>query len=209
MKDKRKHRRSRRRLRVNFGVQDFSRAGFTADISEGGIFIVSSTLEPLDTRLHIQLFLEPSVVAYFEGVVTWHHATPPALQAAARRGFGVRFLPPAEVLAKYVAQSPAQPADVRASGPLVVRYESRAALQQAYTGELRMGGVFVPGTYALTRDEKVTVTLDLLFAARSFDFEATVLHVNAPAEHGIRGVAVAFRDPARVAAVIGPLLPSS
>lgn len=208
MRDKRKHRRSRRRLRVNFGVQDFSRAGFTADISEGGVFIVSSTLEPLDTRLHVQLFLEPNVVAYFEGVVTWHHATPPALHAAARRGFGVRFLPPGEVLAKYVAQ-PAQPTDARASGPLVVRYESKAAFHQAYTGELRMGGVFVPGTYALSRDEKVTVALDLLFAARSFDFEATVLHVNAPAEHGVRGVAVAFRDPARVAALLGPFLPSS
>jgi len=196
--DKRKHRRVRKRLRVNYGERDFSRTGITADVSEGGIFILTNSLEPLDTRLHVQLHIDARTVAYFETVVAWHRNVPPELRGTSDgRGFGVRFLPAAEVVASLLP---------RPEGPLTVRYPTREALHRAYQAELRMGGVFIPTERALERDAQVAVAFELEFLQKRLEFPATVLHVSGAQAGGVKGVAVAFREPTAVSQSFLPLL---
>jgi Tfp pilus assembly protein PilZ len=184
-------------MRVNYGERDFSRSGFTGDLSEGGVFIVTNTLEPLGTRLHVQLLIDANRTAYFEGVVTWRSEVPPELRSLVKRGFGVRFLPAHEVLEDLVSRN---------DGPLVARYETREALKQAYANELRLGAVFIPTQRALGRDAEVGVTVELGFVGRTFEFEATVLHLSEPAPPGVRGAALQFRNPAAVNDVLMPLM---
>src|SRR4051812_35006063 len=98
MGEKRQHRRSRRRLSVKYGEKDFSLSGFTGDISRGGLFIVAARLMALDTRLHLQLFLDPSRFLVLEAEVRRHKIIPSELRTIERQGFGVRFLHPGEVV---------------------------------------------------------------------------------------------------------------
>jgi len=197
--DKRKHRRIRKRLRVNYGERDLSRTGITADVSEGGMFILTNSLEPLDTRLHMQLHVDARTTVFFETVVAWHRNVPPELRSSSAegRGFGVRFLSPSEVVASLLP---------RPEGPLTVRYATREALYRAYQAELRMGGVFIPTERALQRDAQVSVAFELEFIQQRLEFPATVLHVSGAQSSGVKGVAVAFREPAVVSQSFLPLL---
>lgn len=204
MPEKRRFRRVKRRLRVNYGERDFSRSGLTGDVSEGGMFIVANSLEPLDTRLHLQVIIDPQNVAYLEAVVAWHKDIPPELRGSGeKRGFGVRFLTPSELMAAALRQpGVAEPAN----GPLLVRYDTPGVLQKAYMSELRMGGVYVHTPRALVRDTKLVVVIELGFAKKQFEFDASVLHVGDAGVSGVRGVALAFQNPDQVAKALAPFL---
>ena len=167
---------------------------------------MANALEPLDTRLHLQVILDPQTVRYMEAVVTWHKDVPQELRGTERRGFGVRFLSPAEVMAATLKQPAAAPPD---AGPLRVRYETQAQLEKAYMSELRMGGVYLHSPKALVRDAKVSLALELAFAAKTFDVEATVLHVGDANISGSRGVALSFKEPERVTAELSQFLSKS
>jgi len=197
MTEKRKHRRVNRRLSVRYGEQEPSHAAFTTDVSSGGCFITAARLPPLHTRLHVQLLLGTGRSLYFEGEVRRHKQVPAGLTAAAKGGFSVRFLPPAEAMTEVLGTAPSA---------LVLRFASAQALAQAWTRELRVGGAFVPTADRLARDAVVEVQLNLAWLERTFSFEGRVVHVSPGDARSLPGVGVAFHEPERLGQVLRPFL---
>ena len=197
MAEKRQQRRIKRRLMVKYGERELTQSGFTGDVSTTGLFIISASLPRLDTRLHIQLFVEPERCLFFEGEVRRHKQVPAGLTAAAKGGFSVRFLPPAEAMTEVLGTAPSA---------LVLRFASAQALAQAWTRELRVGGAFVPTADRLARDAVVEVKVDLAWLERSFAFEGRVVHVSPGDAVSPPGVGVAFHAPERLGQVLRPFL---
>lgn len=197
MKESRSHKRYTRRFIARFGEHDFSRSGFTKDISAGGSFIISSYRPPLDSYLHLQIFVENQQSAYFEATVRHHKIIPPELRSMDQGGFGVRFLTPHEVLAHVLAD---------AGKLLEVRYATAADLKLAHEREIQHGGVFVPGERKFERGSDVIVTMRLDFASIAFEFEASVVHVWQDSSYAARGVGVMFKDNKEVEGSLAPFL---
>ena len=197
MTEKRRHRRLSRRLSVRYGEGELTHTAFTTDVSSGGCFITSARLPPLHTRLHVQLLLGTGKSLYFEGEVRRHKQVPVGLTAAARGGFSVRFLPPAEAMTEVLGSAPTA---------LVLRFANAQALAQSWTRELRVGGAFVPTAERLARDAVVEVKVDLAWLERSFAFEGRVVHVSPGDAVSPPGVGVAFHAPERLGQVLRPFL---
>ena len=101
-------------------------------MSTTGLFIISASLPKLDTRLHIQLFVEPERCLFFEGEVRRHKLVPAELRTIERGGFGVRLLSPREVLTSALDQEMRIP-------HFELSYATRAAFQQATSGSCAWG----------------------------------------------------------------------
>jgi hypothetical protein len=190
MAEKRQHRRIKRRLVVKFGEKELTQSGFTGDVSPTGLFIIASPLPPLDTRLHLQLFVEPERYVFFEGEVRRHRVVPIELRSIERGGFGVRLLTPREVLNETLGQQ-------LHVHRFELVYPTRALFQQAYERELRMGAVFVATSKQLPRDTPVVLNLVMEFARRVLELEALVVQAFPPGSGPLVGLALAFKDRAR------------
>jgi PilZ domain len=190
MAEKRQHRRIKRRLMVKFGERELSQSGFTGDISPTGLFIIASSTPPLDTRLHLQLFVEPERYVFFEGEVRRHKIVPIELRSIERSGFGVRLLSPREVLNEALGQQLRTPR-------FELVYPTRALFQQAYERELRMGAVFVSTSKQLPRDTPVVLNFVLEFAGRVLELEALVAQAFPPGSGPMVGLALVFKDRAQ------------
>ena len=201
MAEKRQQRRIKRRLMVKYGERELSQSGFTGDVSTTGLFIISASMPPLDTRLHIQLFVEPERCLFFEGEVRRHKLVPAELRTIERGGFGVRLLSPREVFTSALDQELRIP-------HFELSYPTRAAFQQAYERELRMGAVFISTSKQLPRDTHVIVSLVLEFSGRVVELEAQVAQVFPPQEGpgAMVGLALLFTDRARAEALLRPWL---
>jgi hypothetical protein len=195
MQERRRQKRFKRRMMVKFGEQDLTFSGFTADVSPTGAFIVSPSRPTIDTRIHLQIFPTPQKCVYFEGVVRRHRVVPAELRHSEKGGFGVRLLPPDEVLSEIV---------VALANSLDVHYATREQLKKAHQVELRFGGVFVHTDRHLPADTEVTLTFYLDFADKSFEAEGTVVQVAKQASQN--GVAIIFKQPKQVDAKIRPHL---
>jgi Tfp pilus assembly protein PilZ len=199
MKPGSQQKRYRKRLLVKFGERDFSSSGFTADVSKGGMFIVSPFRPALDTHLHLQIFLDPESPVYFEGTVRRHKVVPPELRAVDKGGFGVRFLAPDEILANILVET---------GNRLEGAYSTSEELQRAFEQEFKHGGVFIPTEREFPRGADVLFVLRADFAKRTFEFNSTVVHTWQGAQPGPRGVGLVFKDVKEVEAAVRPLLPS-
>jgi hypothetical protein len=201
MAEKRQNRRIKRRLIVKFGEKDLSQSGFTADVSATGLFIVAASIPKLDTRLHLQLFVEAERYLLFEGEVRRHKLVPPELRTLERSGFGVHLLTPREVLNSALSQE----LQVRR---FEIVYPLRASFQQAYERELRLGAVFISTSKMLPRDTEVVLSLVLEFAGRVVELEALVAQAFSPqtGQGTVEGLALVFKDRARADALLRPLL---
>ncbi len=201
MAEKRQQRRIKRRLMVRYGERELTQSGFTGDVSTTGLFIISSSLPQLDTRLHIQLFVEPERCVFFEGEVRRHKLVPAELRTIERGGFGVRLLSPREVLTSALDQELRVP-------HFELNYRTRAAFQQAYEREFRMGAAFVSTTQQLPRDTHVVLSLVLEFSGQVVELEAQVAQVFPPQEGpgAVVGLALLFTDRARAEALLRPWL---
>jgi Tfp pilus assembly protein PilZ len=183
MAEKRQHRRHKKRYTVRFGTTDLSKAGLTGDISKGGAFILTRELVPLDTRVHLQVHLDPKNFVLFEGIVQRHRKVPPELRQMDPGGFGVRFLYPGEVVADIVNKD---------TTTFEVHYATLEQLKTAYERELRMGGTFILTEKPLRIQDKVIVSFCLDFANETVEQEASVVHITlAPTR---AGVSVMFTD---------------
>ncbi|HYO67203.1 MAG TPA: PilZ domain-containing protein [Archangium sp.] len=201
MAEKRQQRRIKRRLMVKYGERELTQSGFTGDVSTTGLFIISSSLPRLDTRLHIQLFVAPERCVFFEGEVRRHKLVPAELRTLERGGFGVRLLSPREVLTSVLDQELRVP-------HFELDYRTRAAFQQAYEREFRMGAAFVSTTQQLPRDTHVVLSLVLEFSGQVVELEAQVAQVFPPQEGpgAVVGLALLFTDRARTEALLRPWL---
>lgn len=197
-REKRQHKRFKRRYMVRYGEREPTHSGFTFDISRGGAFIVSPYRPPLDTNLHVQIFLDKENSVYLEAQVRRHKVVPPELRSVEKGGFGVRFLLPDEVLAKVLVDS---------GDRLEVRYTSAADLRRAYDKEFRHGGVFVPTDREFVRGADAVLAVHVDFARKVFEFDATVVHVWVDGSHpGPRGVGLVVKDPKEFESTVKPFL---
>jgi hypothetical protein len=201
MAEKRQQRRIRRRLMVKYGERDLAQSGFTGDVSTTGLFIIAASLPRLDARLHLQLFVEPERFLFFEGEVRRHKVVPPELRTVERGGFGVRLLSPREALAPALDQETRIPR-------FELSYATRAAFQQAYERELRLGAAFISTSKLLPRDTDVMLSLVLEFSGRVVELEAQVAQAFPPQEGpgAVVGLALLFKDRARAEALLRPWL---
>ncbi len=185
MAEKRQHRRFKKRYTVRFGTTDLSKSGITGDISKGGAFILTRDLIPLDTRVHLQVQLDPKNFVLFEGIVQRHRKVPVELRQMDPGGFGVRFLYPGEVVADIVNKD---------TTTFELHFSNPEQLKAAYDRELRMGGAFILTDKPLRIQDKVMVSLCLDFAGETMEQEATVVHITLPQGTTRAGVSVMFSD---------------
>ncbi|MDC0707695.1 PilZ domain-containing protein [Stigmatella sp. ncwal1] len=198
MVEKRRYRRFKQQYTVRFGTEDLSESGFTGDISKGGAFIVSNHLVPLDTRIHVQVHLDPKNFVMFEAVVQRHRLVPPELRDEEPDGFGVRFLYPGEVVADLVHTG---------SPTFELHFSSPEQLQCFQDRELRPDKLFIATDKVLRIQEKVLLSLCLDFARTTVEHEATVVHIALAHGEGTHpGVTVTFADPDELEARIQPYL---
>lgn len=186
---------------VKFGEKDLSQSGFTGDVSHSGVFIIASAIPKLDTRLHLQLFVEQERYLLFEAEVRRHKLVPPELRTLERSGFGVRLLTPRELLNTAMGQ------ELQVQRFELV-YPIKAAFQQAYERELRMGAAFISTSKQLPRDTEVVLSLVLEFAGRIVELETLVAQVFPPQQgkESVVGLALVFKDRARAEALLRPWL---
>lgn len=91
--DKRSPTRYKKRLRVNFGIDETNRAGFTEDISTSGIFIRSANVCVPNTKLTIEFLLDSGDTVKLEGRVMWAKKVPQNVFHLVRKsGMGILIL---------------------------------------------------------------------------------------------------------------------
>lgn len=185
MKQRQAQKRYKRRFMVRYGERELSHSGFTDDVSRGGAFIVSPYRPPLDSKLHLQIFMDKERSVYFEATVRRHKIVPPELRSVDKGGFGIRFLLPDELLGDVLAEDGQQ---------FQVGYATFAELKRAHENEFRHGGVFVPGERGLPRGSEVTLVMRLEFASATLEFDASVIHVYDGSQAGPRGLGLVFKD---------------
>ncbi len=168
--EKRVSRRHSRRLRVRFGEADFTMQGFTADVSATGMFVQTSSIPKVGTRLHLEVTYDGEQRVFFEGIVARQKIVAAELRHVMKGGFGVKFLAAADLLAELVPQA-------RSAGHVYLRYETQTAFAEAWKGELQRGGAFVWTERSHLPNSVVTVDVDLTFAGRHLALDARVMHV--------------------------------
>jgi len=185
MKQLQVQKRYKRRFMVRYGERDLSHSGFTQDVSRGGAFIVSPYRPPLDSKLHLQIFVDKETSVYFEATVRRHKIVPPELRSVDKGGFGIRFLLPDELLGQVLVEPGAR---------VEVRYTTPADLRLAQEREFRHGGVFVPGEHQFQRGSEVTLLMRLDFSSAALEFAASVVHVYDGSQARPRGIGLVFKD---------------
>lgn len=198
--EKRRNRRYPRRSRVRYGEGGFTHAGFTSDISATGLFLVTSHILPVGTRLHVEVNIEAERLLFFEGLVARQKVVAPELRQVMRAGMGLRLLAPSELLAELVPQ-----VRDKEAAQLVVGYDTREKLKDSYERELKRGGLFIWSDTPQLANSVMTVELELEFAGRSITAHARVVHTM-PEQNGRHGVGLMFLDSAAVVASVEAVL---
>jgi hypothetical protein len=206
MAERRRQARHRRRLKVLYGESDLTATGFTTDVSRSGAFVVSTRLPRLDEMLHVRIYLDGERFLSLQGVVSRHEQLKPGRQRETV-GFGVRFLPPEQLLAA-VASGPAAGSGAPAIRPVAQEQvllicATREELRHLFVTELRRGGVFVRVQSSLQRGARVTLNLQLPFVEKDFDFPASIVrrHEGQP-----EGLSLLFSVPLQVVETLTPYL---
>lgn len=204
-REKRSAPRIRKRLLVHYGVNGLERSGFTADVSTTGMFVVSSTLPALDTRLHLQVFFGEGDFTYFEGRVRRHRLVPVELRSIEKAGFGVELLTPAQLLADQLKQRGAAP--VEALPRFRIDVPTQPALRDLWERELKHGGIFITSERTPGRNEIAEVELALPFApgSPSLRFSARVLQI-LQVPGAAAGIGFEFVDRRSVSEKLEPML---
>lgn len=195
--EKRRHRRYSRRFRVKFGEKQLTQSGFTGDVSATGMFVVTSAVPKLGTRLHVEVTLNDERVLFVEGMVARMTLVAPELRSVMKGGFGLRFLSGAELMAEMVPH-------LRDPKRLVLQYATLEALAEAYEKELKRGGAFVWTDREQQMSSIVNLEIDAEFANRQLAFECRVVHVMN--QNGRYGVALMFLEPNAAMAGLAGLL---
>ncbi len=88
----RNRKRTRKRLKVRFGVDEPKRVAFTEDITRLGMFIITGRPERPGTLLQIELTLPDEEHVLVTGRVRWAKKVPAhLLRVATKGGMGIRI----------------------------------------------------------------------------------------------------------------------
>jgi Tfp pilus assembly protein PilZ len=83
--------RSKKRLTVRFGIDEFKDMGYTEDISPSGLFIQTVKVLKPGTRLQVQLTTRDGKMVLLKGQVRWAKRVPPQLVRKIKAGMGVKI----------------------------------------------------------------------------------------------------------------------
>ncbi len=203
-------------IRVTLGNPPKTLSAYSTNISAGGMFIATDQVQPVGTRLKIDL-TERTYACTVEAVVVKSKAVPIELRSVQQAGMGVRFLPVPELIRPFLppggeleipagpgAPETRPPAD---DGVYRVRFPSAAMLEQTIRSDVKNGALFVETARLAPVDQLVTI--QFLFPAPeppSAAFQARVVHRSEPKEGSSPalpvGIGVQFVDrPAVVVAL--------
>jgi hypothetical protein len=136
-RNRRRHSRIKKRLKVEFGERAFDHKGILHDISIGGIFISAGRLFKQGTRLHLHI-VEPTFDFYAEGVVVRLKRVDQLLRRIEAQGMGIRMMSPAEVIRSLI------PKVARAVDTRQVVCSDPEQLQKLINEQLVAGVLVVP-----------------------------------------------------------------
>lgn len=100
-RNRRRHSRIKKRLKVEFGDHGLEHRGIIQDISIGGVFVASSRVFRVNTRLHLHV-IDLRGDFYAEGVVVRTKRVDQHLRRIEAQGMGLRLMSPAEVIRSMV-----------------------------------------------------------------------------------------------------------
>jgi hypothetical protein len=103
-RNRRRHSRIRKRLKVEFGDTELDHKGFLSDISIGGLFLSAGRLFKVGTRLHLHV-IEAADHFYAEGIVVRLKRVDQLLRRIEAQGMGIRLLSPAEVVRSVIPKT--------------------------------------------------------------------------------------------------------
>jgi len=93
MAEKRGFKRLRRRLSLRFGTDEPARIAFTEDVNDRGMFIKTTNLYPVGSRIVIELSLPDGKKVRLKGSVRWSKKVPPTMIHLVRKaGMGIKIL---------------------------------------------------------------------------------------------------------------------
>jgi hypothetical protein len=161
------------------------------------MFVVTTPVPKIGTRLHMEVTMDNERLLYFEGLVARMALVAPELRSVMKGGFGLRFLTGSELMAEMVPH-------LRDQKRLTLSYSTPEALFDAYEKELKRGGAFVWSDREHLMNALVNLEIDAQYSGRQLAFECRVVHV--VAEPGRWGVALMFIDAHAALAGISGLL---
>lgn len=160
--NRRRHRRTRKRIQVAFGDVDLAHRGTVLDVSSSGLFVAARKIFPLDTRLHLHV-LEPRADFYAEAVVARLRKVEPALRQLESEGMGLRLLTPEELMGSVA------PAVEHARHAHELVCGSIDDLERVIRDELGVGVLLVPFSGpAPAVHAPIEFTIRLVFGATNF-----------------------------------------
>jgi len=92
MTEKRKEERYRRRVQLRLSTENWSTAGITDNISREGIFVRTSSVQPVGTPIRIALTTSDNEKVVLEGSVRWEiRLSPILLRQGKKGGMGIKI----------------------------------------------------------------------------------------------------------------------
>jgi len=91
MAENRIKKRHRKRISVNYGVEEVSKFGFTDDINHGGLFIRTSVCVKPGATIRVEIKQPQGLIAVL-GVVRWAKKVPPNVIHKMKGGMGVEIV---------------------------------------------------------------------------------------------------------------------
>ena len=178
--NQRRSRREKRRLKVRFWNDEFEATGFTADVSETGIFLVTTQSLDAGTRLHLEL--EVGDETYLtEGVVVRRKNYPRYARAMYNSGVGVRFVGLGEALTRAGGseEAPEETAPQEAvEEAMCVDLRDLEELREVYERDVKHGGLLVCTAERPELNSEVVVPLLLPEPNGQIECAGTVVKYN-------------------------------
>ncbi len=94
--------RTKRRIKVRYGVNRPEKTGFTMNVSETGLFINTNMIHRPGKTIHVEIIFPEKTFNLWARVV-WAKQVPPQLAHALQCGMGVCFVDPTPEWLEFIA----------------------------------------------------------------------------------------------------------
>ena len=213
MSDRRRSERTVRRVPVRFWPREegaHPRKGYTTNLSDGGMFVATTSPYRSGRRLRLEVG-EEAVAFAVEGRVAHSRLLAPELHKLGISGMGVEFLTVGELVAELLGEAPQGKEETAAfeetaqgDGLYRLRFADAKELLRVYRKDVVHGGLFVPTRKPAVLAARIQLEVVLPEGARGpLRLAAQVVQRIDPEGAGSRpnllaGMGVSFEDPAQV-----------
>jgi uncharacterized protein (TIGR02266 family) len=209
MSDRRQSERSVRRVPVRFWPRDAGahpRKGYTTNLSDGGMFVATTSPYRSGKRLRLEVG-EEAVAFAVEGRVAHSRLLALELHKLGISGMGVEFLTVGELVAELLGRSPKGEGGAAAyeetalgDGLYRLRFADVKELLRVYHKDVVHGGLFVPTRKPAALSARITLEVELPGGREPLRLTAQVVQRIAPEGAASRpnllaGMGVHFEDP--------------